>query len=50
MPRGTAAVFEKLFKPLAVSPVSVADPGPGEALIRVIASGVCHTDAAGPGR
>lgn len=45
MPRGTAAVFEKLFTPLAVSPVFVADPGPGEALIRVVASGVCHTDA-----
>ncbi|MBO0805789.1 MAG: NAD(P)-dependent alcohol dehydrogenase [Nocardiopsaceae bacterium] len=45
MPRGAAAVFEKLFTPFTVSPVLIDDPGPGEALVRVVASGVCHTDA-----
>lgn len=45
MPLATAAVFEKLFTPLAIADVQVDDPGPGEALVRVVASGVCHTDA-----
>lgn len=45
MPNATAAVFEKLFTPLSIADVQVDDPGPGEALVRVVASGVCHTDA-----
>ena len=45
MPHGTAAIFEKLHTPLSVSDVIIDDPGPGEALVRVVASGVCHTDA-----
>jgi aryl-alcohol dehydrogenase len=43
--RAAAAVFEKLHTPLAVAEVDVDSPGPGEALIRIVASGVCHTDA-----
>jgi len=43
--RGTAAVFEKLFTPLTVADVEIDEPGPGEALVRIVASGVCHTDA-----
>ena len=43
--RATAAVFEKLFTPLSVAEVEVDSPGPGEALVKVVASGVCHTDA-----
>jgi aryl-alcohol dehydrogenase len=43
--RATAAVFEKLFTPLRVAEVEVDSPGPGEALVKVVASGVCHTDA-----
>src|SRR5213596_4092321 len=31
-------------KPVAVETVVVPDPGPGEALVRVQACGVCHTD------
>src|SRR5437763_9881296 len=31
-------------KPVEVAAVRVPDPGPGEALVRVQACGVCHTD------
>jgi S-(hydroxymethyl)mycothiol dehydrogenase len=30
--------------PVEVATILVPDPGPGEALVRVQASGVCHTD------
>src|SRR6202042_725673 len=43
--RATAAVFEKLFSPLRVAEVEVDAPGSGEALVKVVATGVCHTDA-----
>jgi len=43
--RATAAVFEKLCTPLSVAEVEVDSPGPGEALVKVVATGVCHTDA-----
>jgi aryl-alcohol dehydrogenase len=43
--RANAAVFEKLFTPLSVTEVEIDAPGPGEALVKVIAAGVCHTDA-----
>ena len=43
--RATAAVFEKLFTPFTVTEVDVDSPGPGEVLVRVVATGVCHTDA-----
>ena len=39
-----AAVVEEFGKPLVVQEVQVPVPGPGEALVQVIASGVCHTD------
>src|SRR2546430_6925348 len=31
-------------KPVSVETIHVPDPGPGEALVRVQACGVCHTD------
>ena len=43
--RATAAVFEKLHAPLAVAEVDVGEPGPGEVLVKIVAAGVCHTDA-----
>lgn len=43
--RARAAVFEKLFTPLSVGEVEIDEPRPGEVLVRVVASGVCHTDA-----
>lgn len=43
--RASAAIFEKLHTPLGVAEVDVDSPGPGEVLVRVVAAGVCHTDA-----
>ena len=39
-----AAVVEKLGAPLSLQRVPVPTPGPGEVLVRIHASGVCHTD------
>ena len=42
--RMRAAVLEEFGSPLRVQDVELADPGPGEALVRLVACGVCHTD------
>ena len=42
--RMRAAVLEEFDRPLVVQEVELADPGPGEALVRLVACGVCHTD------
>src|SRR5437763_13172241 len=39
-----AAVLEEFARPLHVTDVDLAEPRPGEALVRLIACGVCHTD------
>ena len=39
-----AAVLEEFGQPLAVQEVELAEPKAGEALVRLIACGVCHTD------
>ena len=39
-----AAVVEKFGEPLVVREVPVPKPGPGQALVEIFASGVCHTD------
>jgi len=39
-----AAVLEEFGQPLVVQEVELAEPGPGEALVRLVACGVCHTD------
>ena len=39
-----AAVVRALGEPLVVEEVPVPDPGPGEILVRIAATGVCHTD------
>jgi S-(hydroxymethyl)glutathione dehydrogenase/alcohol dehydrogenase len=39
-----AAVLEEFARPLVVQEVDLAEPGPGEALVRLAACGVCHTD------
>ncbi|QHL89831.1 alcohol dehydrogenase AdhP [Sphingomonas changnyeongensis] len=45
MPRTMRAAVARAFgAPLTIEEVPVRAPGPGEALIRVLASGVCHTD------
>lgn len=39
-----AAVVERFGEPLVVREVPVPAPGPGQALMQIEASGVCHTD------
>ena len=39
-----AAVLEEFGRPLVVQDLELAEPGPGEALVRLEACGVCHTD------
>ena len=40
----TAAVVRTLGEPLDVNEVPLPTPGPGQALVKLVASGVCHTD------
>jgi S-(hydroxymethyl)glutathione dehydrogenase/alcohol dehydrogenase len=42
--RMRAAVLERFGEPLVVQEVELAEPGPGEVLVRLVACGVCHTD------
>jgi propanol-preferring alcohol dehydrogenase len=39
-----AAVVHAFGQPLAIEAVPVPTPGPGQVLVRIVASGVCHTD------
>ncbi len=39
-----AAVVTELGKPLDIREIDRPEPGPGQILVRVMASGVCHTD------
>lgn len=40
-----AAVVEAVGAPFVVETLELDEPGPGEALVRIVATGVCHTDA-----
>ncbi|NZA27836.1 alcohol dehydrogenase AdhP [Luteimonas sp. SJ-92] len=39
-----AAVVHAFGQPLRIEQVPVPEPGPGEVLVKMLASGVCHTD------
>ena len=39
-----AAVMRAPHAPLALEDVRIDDPGPGEVLVRTVASGICHSD------
>lgn len=39
-----AAVVDKFRQPLQIREVPVPSPGPGQALVQIMATGVCHTD------
>jgi alcohol dehydrogenase, propanol-preferring len=39
-----AAVVRQFGKPLTIEELPVPSPGPGEVLVKIIATGVCHTD------
>jgi aryl-alcohol dehydrogenase len=40
----TAAVIEEQHAPFTLAELELDAPGPGEALVRVVATGICHTD------
>ena len=40
-----AAVVDRHDEPFVVETLELDGPGPGEALVRVVATGLCHTDA-----
>src|SRR3712207_1860375 len=42
--RITAAVVDELHGPFVVREVDIDDPGPGDVLVKVAATGFCHTD------
>jgi Zn-dependent alcohol dehydrogenase len=42
--RITAAVVEELDGPFTIPPLELDEPGPGEVLVRLAATGICHTD------
>ncbi len=39
-----AVIVREAGAPVHPEPIQVDDPGPGEILVRILASGVCHTD------
>lgn len=41
---GQAVILEKPGEPAVLRDVTIDEPGPGEVLVRIAASGVCHTD------
>ena len=41
---GQAALLNEAGRDVEVEDVTIDDPGPGEVLVRIAASGVCHTD------
>src|SRR6201985_3856421 len=40
-----AAIAYAANQPLAVEQIDVEGPRPGEVMVRIVATGVCHTDA-----
>ncbi|MCC6887942.1 MAG: alcohol dehydrogenase catalytic domain-containing protein, partial [Hyphomicrobiales bacterium] len=43
----TAAVVREKFSPFVIDTVELSDPRPDEVLVKVAASGMCHTDLHG---
>ncbi|MGB3134386.1 MAG: alcohol dehydrogenase catalytic domain-containing protein, partial [Candidatus Macondimonas sp.] len=43
--KSRAAIAWEAGKPLSIEEVEVADPQAGEVRVRIVATGVCHTDA-----
>lgn len=42
--KGLAAISRKFQQPLLIEEMEFPDPGPGEVLVKMAATGVCHTD------
>src|SRR4051812_20477718 len=47
MTAARSAVLRSLAEPYSLETVEIDDPGPGEALVRIAGSGMCHTDQLG---
>ena len=41
--KGRAAIYVEPKKPLVVDEVEFGDPGPDQVLVKLFASGVCHS-------
>jgi S-(hydroxymethyl)mycothiol dehydrogenase len=41
---GRAAVLNEVGRDVEIEDITIDDPGPGEVLVKLVASGVCHTD------
>lgn len=39
-----AAVVREVGKPIVIEELNLADPGPGEVLIKYLYGGLCHSD------
>lgn len=44
MTKSKAAIFTEIGQPLIVDEIEVDDPGPGECLVKLDATGLCHTE------
>lgn len=44
MIRARAAILRRTGAPLSQETIALADPGPGDVLVRIRAAGLCHTD------
>ena len=42
-----AAVVNEFGAPLSIETIQLADPKPDEILVKMVASGICHTDSNG---
>jgi len=42
--KSKAAIFEGIGKPLVIDEIDVDDPKAGEVMIRLEATGLCHTE------
>jgi S-(hydroxymethyl)glutathione dehydrogenase/alcohol dehydrogenase len=42
--KSKAAIFTKIGEPLIIDEIEVDDPGPGECLVKLDATGLCHTE------
>lgn len=47
MTTSLSAILRDPAEPYSIEPVELEDPGPGEALVRIVATGLCHTDLLG---
>ncbi|XVQ11321.1 NAD(P)-dependent alcohol dehydrogenase [Spirillospora sp. CA-255316] len=47
--RFEAAVLRAADGPYSIEPLELADPGPGEVVVRIAGTGYCHTDLVGRG-